>query len=104
MVNGVVEETPQWGEGGRWSILSLYIIITIITGILITALLNGINQLYIPALDHLDPTSQTVITHILLHGLNLPSIDCNINKNINLEIFAIFSSYISQTARFVKIL
>ena len=36
----------------------------------ITALFNVINQLYIPALDHLDPTSQTVATHILLHGLN----------------------------------
>ena len=70
----------------------------------ITALFKFINQLYIPALDHLDPTSQPVVTHILLHGLNLSSIDCDINKNINLEIFAIFSSYISQTARFVKIL
>ena len=68
----------------------------------ITALFSAINQLYIPALDHLDPTSQTVVTHILLHGLNLPSIDSNVNKNINLEIFSIFSSYISQNARFVK--
>ena len=75
-----------------------------ILAIKITALLNGINQLYNPAEDHLDPTSQTVVTHILLHGFNLPSIDCDLNKNINLEIFAIFSSYISQTARFVKIL
>ena len=70
----------------------------------ITALFNVINQLYIPALDHLDPTSQTVVTHILLNALNLHSIDSNVNKNINLEIFSIFFSYILQTARFVKIL
>jgi hypothetical protein len=67
----------------------------------LTALRDDINQLYH---TFFDLTCPTVVTHLLTHGLYLPEADCYTNANINLAIFNIFSSYISLTSRFSKIL
>ena len=51
----------------------------------------------------LDSTSQSVITHLLTHGINLPQSEDLTKINVNSVIFNHFSKYISQTRRFMKI-
>ena len=67
----------------------------------LTALCDEISRLYNIVLDL---TSQTVFKHLITHGINLPSTDCNMSLNVNLAIFKAFSNYISQTSRFSPIL
>ena len=67
----------------------------------LTALCDEISRLYNIVLDL---TSQTVFKHLITHGINLPSTDCNMSLNVNLAIFKAFSNYISQTSRFSTIL
>ena len=67
----------------------------------IAALCDNINELYNLTLN---PLNQTFVTKLLTCGLNLPSIDNSALLNMNSDIFSIFSSYILQTARFVKML
>ena len=67
----------------------------------VAALCNCVNQWYNLALDS---SCQSSVTHLLTYGLNLPLADPSTILNINLSIFNMFLSYISETARFIKML
>ena len=66
----------------------------------ITALCDYVSHDFNISLDY---TSQSVITHLLTHGINLPQSEDLTKINVNSVIFNHFSKYISQTRRFMQI-
>ena len=68
----------------------------------ITAICDYVNQVFNISLDS---TCQTVVAHLLTHGITLPDdSECIARINVNSAIFNQFSSYISKTCRFMKLL
>ena len=68
----------------------------------ITALCDYVNQVYN---IYFDSACQTVVAHLLTHGMNLPEdSECIARLNVNSAIFNLFSNYISKTCRFMKLL